>query len=213
MRLSRFRVRDYRSVNDSGEVEVEPTKTLLVGVNEAGKTALLKSLQQIKAPNDADKFSALRDYPRSRYTEIQRGLKDPNSVIVVEASFVLNEDEKAIVLAESPTSTDVSTLAIWRYLDNALRWNFGSAKLRSTFGEIEKDLTRLRAHLAKQEAGWPAIEALDDLTAGRRSSVGVTGQFATDLVAWLKTALPLIDEDDTKEIERYDRLLAAVRLD
>jgi recombinational DNA repair ATPase RecF len=67
--LTRFRIRDYRSVHDSGEVEVDPGKTLLVGVNEAGKTALMRALQQIEPPDGAEKFNALRDYPRSRYTE------------------------------------------------------------------------------------------------------------------------------------------------
>ena len=75
MRLTQFRVRDYRSVHDSGVILVEPDKTLLVGVNEAGKTALLRALQQMKAPRDTEGFSALRDYPRSRYTEVQRGEK------------------------------------------------------------------------------------------------------------------------------------------
>jgi recombinational DNA repair ATPase RecF len=43
MQLTQFHVWDYRSVHDSGQISVEPTKTLLVGVNEAGKTALLKA--------------------------------------------------------------------------------------------------------------------------------------------------------------------------
>lgn len=212
MRLSQFRIRDYRSVNDSGEVEVEPTKTLLVGVNEAGKTALLRSLQQIKAPNDTEGFSALRDYPRSRYTEIQRGVRKTTDVAVVEATFVLEDDDKKVLLEESPTSTDVTTLTVWRHLDNTLHWTFGHSKLQSTFGDIEKDLTRFRAHLVKQEASEAVVEALDELTTGRRPAVDVAGQFATSLDAWLKTALPLIDEDDSKENERYDRLLAAINL-
>jgi len=36
---------------------------LLVGVKEAGKTALLKALQQIKAPDGTEKFNTLRDFP------------------------------------------------------------------------------------------------------------------------------------------------------
>jgi predicted ATP-dependent endonuclease of OLD family len=88
---------------------------LLVGVNEAGKTALLQALQQIKPPDDAEKFSALRDYPRSRYTEIQRGIKVPGNVIVAEAAFTLTETERHLVLEESPSSADVTELIIFRY--------------------------------------------------------------------------------------------------
>ena len=47
LRLREVHARDYRSINDSGPFEVEPGKTVLVGVNGAGKTALLRALEQI----------------------------------------------------------------------------------------------------------------------------------------------------------------------
>ena len=49
MRLSKARVCKYRSIHDTGWFDVESTKTILVGPNEAGKTALLKALQQLNA--------------------------------------------------------------------------------------------------------------------------------------------------------------------
>ena len=45
MRLTRARVRGYRSVIDSGWFDIECGKTILVGPNEAGKTAILQALQ------------------------------------------------------------------------------------------------------------------------------------------------------------------------
>ena len=65
MRLTKARVQNYRSIVDSGEFEVEKFKTILVGPNEAGKTVLLKALQQLNKPEDTEGFDALRDYPRS----------------------------------------------------------------------------------------------------------------------------------------------------
>lgn len=212
MLLTRFRVRDYRSIHDSGEVVVEPSKTLLVGVNEAGKTALLKALQQVKAPEAAEKLSALRDYPRSRYTEIQRAEKDAGDVLVVEATFSLSDVDREVVLEESPTSTDVSELVIRRYLDNTERWTFGSARVSAQYSEIEKDLVRLRAYLAKQDGGAEVVAALDVLTAGERGYAVVRGQFAKQLLAWLETALPLIEETAEREEKRYDTLKAAIEL-
>ncbi|WP_210751688.1 ATP-dependent nuclease [Nocardiopsis alborubida] len=205
-------MRDYRSVHDSGPIEIEPRKTLLVGVNEAGKTAVLKALQQIRAPENTEGFSALRDYPRSRYTEVQRGERDPSDIVVAEACFALDEDEKALVREASPDSTDVSEYCVYRYLDNSRRWNFGSAKLRATFGEVHKDLTRMRAYLSKREGATEVVTALDSLVAGKSARIPLTGTFAKNLLAWLETALPLIDEDDTKEEERYDRIKAAAGL-
>lgn len=213
MRLTEFRVRDYRSIHDSGEVVVEPEKTLLVGVNEAGKTALLRALQQIKAPADTEKFSALRDYPRSRYTEVQRGDKDPGDVLVVEARFRLSDADMQIVLDESPTSTDVSELVMKRYLDNQEAWSFGSAKHYARFSEIEKDLVRLRAYLAKRDGGAEAVAMLDALTTGRSSNGAVRGDFAKKLLGWLQTVLPLIEETAEREERRYDRLRTTIELD
>lgn len=73
MRLKSFRMQNYRCVIDSGVVEVEESKTILVDPNEAGKSAILKALQQINPPNGTKKLDALRDYPRRLYNDIDTG--------------------------------------------------------------------------------------------------------------------------------------------
>lgn len=50
MLLKTVRVQNYRSIRDTGVFEIEDAKTILVGPNEAGKTAILQALQQINAP-------------------------------------------------------------------------------------------------------------------------------------------------------------------
>ena len=64
MRLVKAKVTNYRSIKDSGWIDFERDKTILVGPNEAGKTAILRALQQINPPPDVAKLDALRDYPR-----------------------------------------------------------------------------------------------------------------------------------------------------
>lgn len=73
MRLKKVRVQNYRSIIDSGEIEVERLKTILVGPNEAGKTILLKAIQQLNKPDEISGFDYLRDYPRSLLNDIQTG--------------------------------------------------------------------------------------------------------------------------------------------
>ena len=65
MRLVKVRVQNYRSIIDTGWFDVEQAKTIMVGPNEAGKTAILQALQQINPPDDVPNFDPLRDYPRA----------------------------------------------------------------------------------------------------------------------------------------------------
>ena len=44
MRLTKVRVQNYRSIEDSGVVDVQPDITALVGKNESGKTAFLRRM-------------------------------------------------------------------------------------------------------------------------------------------------------------------------
>src|SRR2546429_7428256 len=73
MFLQRVRVTKYRSIRDSGWFEVEKGKTILIGPNEAGKTALLEAIQRINPPLGTRGFDPLRDYPRSEFDDINSG--------------------------------------------------------------------------------------------------------------------------------------------
>ncbi len=66
MKALRFRVRNYRNIEDSGWVPLDPV-TVLVGRNESGKTSLLKALNKFN-PGTAETFDAQREFPRDRYT-------------------------------------------------------------------------------------------------------------------------------------------------
>ena len=61
MRLKTARVQNYRSVRDTGEFDVDWDKTILVGINEAGKSAVLQALQHINPPKEISKLDPLRD--------------------------------------------------------------------------------------------------------------------------------------------------------
>ena len=83
MRLTHARVQNYRCVRDTGWFDVEQGKTILVGPNEAGKTAVLEALQQINPSEGVKGLDPLRDYPRKLYNaDIQSGRLDPNDIPV-----------------------------------------------------------------------------------------------------------------------------------
>src|ERR671930_1223229 len=100
MRLKKVRIRKYRSIRDSGWFDVEATKTILVGPNESGKTAILEALQKINPPGETRNFSALRDYPRSEFNDVVTGKVRLEDTTLVEAQFLLDADDKEALPAE-----------------------------------------------------------------------------------------------------------------
>lgn len=96
MKLIEFRVREFRSIWDSGPVKVDDVNTCLVGKNEAGKTALLTALYRSN-PIIAEhaEFDLTYDYPKREVEDyrfaVESGKRD--EAVVVEASYELDDDD------------------------------------------------------------------------------------------------------------------------
>lgn len=207
MRLSKARIRMYRSIRDTGEFEVENGKTILVGPNEAGKTIILQALQQLNAPKDIGGFDALRDYPRSEYDDIKRRAVDPAKVIVVEGHFKPEDSD----MEGLPDGYKDCTYVRGRNLDNSAWHRLDGAPGIPTYGSLSKDLTRLCAHVDPRKRSEEPVPsaALAEVTANCTDLTSVKDECAAKLRAWLESALPLIDEANEVEEQRYDRLRAA----
>ena len=65
MKLEKFRVSNYRSVRDSGWIDVAD-QTSLVGRNESGKSNLLLALRSLKPPEHLERLSVSSDFPNDR---------------------------------------------------------------------------------------------------------------------------------------------------
>ncbi|MCP5265141.1 MAG: AAA family ATPase [Burkholderiaceae bacterium] len=210
MRLSKARIRMYRSIRDTGEFEIENGKTILVGPNEAGKTVILQALQQLNKPNDIGGFEALRDYPRSEYDDIKRGVVDPAKVTVVEGCFTPEQGD----FEGLPSGYEDCTYVLGRNLDNSAWHRIDGGPTAPTYGALVKDLTRLCAHVeARKQSEEPAPSAaLAGVTTDWTDSTIVNGERAGKLKDWLESVLPLIDEASEAEEKRYDNLRAACKV-
>src|ERR1700736_2048745 len=93
VKLNSFQIKNYKVIDDTGPVRVEPNLTALVGRNESGKTAILKALWKSRNVADA-KFDKLYDFPRDRYPRERSG----NQVVTV-LEFGLS-DQEALALVE-----------------------------------------------------------------------------------------------------------------
>lgn len=207
MRLMRVRVRDYRSVNDSGEFEVEQDKTILVGINEAGKTCLLTAIEQINAPESRPGFRALTDYPRSRYTEVQRGERDESDVNVVVATFALDDDDRAAITAVAPDFGDIADYTYARKLDNKAWHSINGGPEAKQFREVEEQLARVRKALVSVEGhDEDLVVRFDAAKASFTPSTVLAGDPAEALDAILAEVIVEIDEDNERELTRLRRL-------
>src|SRR5882672_10525966 len=68
MELIKFRITNFRSINDSGEVSVDKL-TALVGRNESGKSNLLLGLETLNPSGGRKPLNKIKDFPRGRRLE------------------------------------------------------------------------------------------------------------------------------------------------
>jgi hypothetical protein len=72
MLLVSAEVGPFKSVEKAEEVEIEDGVTVLVGMNEAGKTVFLQALQKSDDVFDIEKFKPVDDYPRKNLNAYER---------------------------------------------------------------------------------------------------------------------------------------------
>jgi predicted ATPase len=213
MKLKTAHIQNYRSVRDTGVFDVEAAKTILVGPNEAGKTAVLQALQQINPPKGVKRLDALRDYPRAKYNDITSGRVDPKKVPVATVTFTLDEDD----LAALPVSVrGITGYTFTRYIANNGSHGLIGAPALPTVGMIRKDLVRLAAHVdgrtpVAENVALSTAQAdkLNSLLKDWRDEFVMSAELSAALKKWVDV---LVAHADDSEDARIDRLLAALSL-
>ncbi|MDC9501070.1 AAA family ATPase [Pseudoalteromonas sp. Angola-18] len=205
MRLVKARVQKYRSVRDSGWFDVDLEKTIFVGPNEAGKTAILQALQHLSPPNGHKELTPLRDYPRSEYNDITSKIVDPSDVEVVSGKFALEEKDKI----DLPEEYHDCFYVYSRRLDNKTFHHIENGPAKLTMSELRKDLMRMESHMLKQagDSSGEIQEGLATLISDVKDTSFITVDLATKLKAWLEGNLDYVDETHQTEEKRYDDLL------
>lgn len=215
MRLIKARVQNYRSIIDSGEFELEKLKTILVGPNEAGKTVLLKALQQLNRPEDVQGFEVLRDYPRSKFNDIDTGKVDPKNVPVVTGYFELEDSDKS----EIPEEFRGCKYKLYKNIDNSTRHALVDAPDQIIFKDIKSDLSRLIAHLDKQylienpeEETKKPSNLLKPISDTFNDFTILSTENCKSLKAFIEDSYALIEEGNEKEESRYEQLVEQIDL-
>src|SRR5260370_2065774 len=116
MKLSAFRIQRYKSILDSGWIEVSPL-TVMVGKNEAGKTTVLQALHKSN-PFDPEPYTLDREWPRS-----QRKGRSENQV-VCSTRFALSSEEAEDILTLTEGRSLLSELTVTRDYKGRLEVEF-----------------------------------------------------------------------------------------
>ncbi|RTL91433.1 hypothetical protein EJV44_19400 [Ancylobacter aquaticus] len=123
MELKTVRIRNFRSVEDSGEFSLEHL-TCLVGKNEAGKTAILQAIAGLN-PHPATPFAyeLERDYPK-RYLARYRERHGEDEAEIIRAVWELDENEVEALKTEfGPDAVVGKTVTVSRtYNSSSLAW-------------------------------------------------------------------------------------------
>ena len=202
MRLQSFRVRNYRSIDDSGDVTVSRI-TALLGRNESGKSNLLRALHSL---NPIEGFKALRpikDFPRHKRLE-----ECNDDTPVLSTTWELDDADKEALLEILPRATDVVTVAINRSYGETRTVGFPELK-EIPFDEsdikskVKKVAAAVRAAAQKQESPAPLDAAADAFeTAASATKVRASWANHTEAAAKaLRTALAGADTDLTDKQE------------
>lgn len=212
MRLIKARIQGYRSIIDTGYFEIENGKTILVGPNEAGKSAILQALQKLNPPEDIELFNSLRDYPRAKYDlDIKKENIDPKTFTVVEGYFSLDDSEKN----ELPELYRDIIYVYGRRLDNSTWHRLDNAPPKIKFSAINKDLQKMLAHFqetcqkrGEAEAVVTAIQTeLEQAISELKQTSTISFEKAGLLQMWLKNNLKNLADDDETAENRYDKLI------
>ena len=109
MKIKKFRIRNFRSIIDSGEVSLDRKITLLIGKNEQGKTNILRGLES---------FDREYKYSEEDLSYLIDTNKDPHKIPIVTLWFELEEEDKKTLTFISGHLKDLNELIIiTKYFD------------------------------------------------------------------------------------------------
>ncbi len=150
MRLLSARVTDFKCINDSTEVLIDPQVTCLVGKNESGKTAFLEALHKLNPLQGKDTaFDDLHEYPRARRSEDRESISERSPIT---ARFLLEDEDLQSLEAELGQGAFASReISVSRTYGNTLSFAFelNEAMLAQKANAQERAMDLLAARLPR----------------------------------------------------------------
>ncbi len=159
MKLTRARVTNFKSIEDTGWVTIDDV-TCMVGKNESGKTAFLHALRRLSPVTGVNGDFDIKDYPRKGYVRYKR-IHPDRPATVVAAEFKLTDSEvEEVESVYGEGVLESNTVVVSKGYDNKLRWDFETNERMV----IENILANANLPVEIQQHAWDS-NSLEDLTA------------------------------------------------
>lgn len=133
MKLIRYQVENFRSVENSGWIDCDDVTTL-VGVNESGKSNLLLALWKLN-PAREGAIDLLHDLPVSKLSSLR---KQPENVKFISAEFSIDEAAAQIIAEKANAEIHPNTtVVVSRYYNG--EYTFEYSTMPTLYSEIAAD--------------------------------------------------------------------------
>lgn len=173
MRLANFQIKNYKIIDDTGQVKADKLVTALVGKNESGKSSIMKAMWKSRNVAEA-KFDKLYDYPRDRYSPERKLTQE---VTVLGFELTPEEADALVVQLPAPPPEKPAHVIITTFYD-------GEDKVRHGI-TFDQDLS----------SGSSAAEARSVIEAIGSATAKLDGEDAAALQTALTSALDQIETD------------------
>lgn len=200
MKAVRFRIQNFRNIDDSGWIPLERV-TNFVGRNESGKTTLLKAFHKFN-PAIPEPYDAQREFPRDRYTRdyIADGSKG-GAWPVCSVAFTLADDLKVEISTilgkiQEPPQEAILT----RYYDGSLSFDYEPA--------LEEKQLSPEALLKGLETFAGSARRLESPSPEKEEA---TAQLRTALVSWATVWQDKLKEVTDLHTTEGNKLLTTMR--
>ena len=208
MRLKSFKVTNFRSITDSGWVDVSQI-TAILGRNESGKSNLLRGLRSLNPVEGFTALNPIKDFPRHRRLE-----ECTDDTPVVDSRWSLDEDEQAELVEMLPRASGVQLVEVARWYRGKSRWvtfidlaaqSFDEADIKA---RVRKIVPAVQAAADKTEETAKAALALAAEIFDKAMVVGSDrAVWATGAVAALKALRKALAAADADLSDKQDQLV------
>jgi predicted ATPase len=201
MKLKEFRVREFRSIWDSGPIKVDGQTTCFVGKNEAGKTTLLNALYRTNPIRKTDAvFDETYDYPKREVEDYRFAVdnEERDPAVVVACTYELEKaDFEAISKVFGPKAFTDKTFRRESY--------YGTAQ---SMGFLNCDDAAARKHLASNPALADDLKAaLGSASDWEEFAASLEAAEVTEAVTSLKALVAKVVESGNVRSYIYHKLI------